>query len=199
MPASTKKPSKIVYGGKVLIDLTADTVAPEQLLKGTTAHDKSGAPITGTCEFDVNSSDATASADDILDAKTAYARGAKVTGRMKNNGSVKKTIKTKDEIVGIGIGFHDGSGSVGIDPTEAAKLVPSNILKGVNILGVLGSSEPSSDVTVQPKTVTPKTTQQIVTPDAEVDYLSQVTVEPIPYNESENAAGGLTITIAGDG
>ena len=34
--------------GTVLIDLTGDTIAADKLLAGVTAHDKSGAPITGT-------------------------------------------------------------------------------------------------------------------------------------------------------
>ena len=42
--------NKIIYGGETLIDLTEDTVTPETLVKGTTAHDKSGAPIVGTYE-----------------------------------------------------------------------------------------------------------------------------------------------------
>ena len=40
--------NKITYYGKVLIDLTSDTVTPETLAEGITAHDKSGAKITGT-------------------------------------------------------------------------------------------------------------------------------------------------------
>lgn len=40
--------NKVVYAGKVLIDLTADTVTPENLLEGMTAHSKSGEKITGT-------------------------------------------------------------------------------------------------------------------------------------------------------
>lgn len=40
--------NKIVYGGNTLIDLSNDTVAPEGLLTGITAHDRSGAQITGT-------------------------------------------------------------------------------------------------------------------------------------------------------
>lgn len=39
--------SKIIYGGNVLIDLTADTVTADALLSGTTAHDKAGNAITG--------------------------------------------------------------------------------------------------------------------------------------------------------
>jgi len=50
MPETTKNVNKVVYGGKVLIDLTGDTVTPGTLLTGTTAHDKSGAAITGTME-----------------------------------------------------------------------------------------------------------------------------------------------------
>lgn len=39
--------SKIVYDGRALIDLTADTVTTDALLSGTTAHDKAGNAITG--------------------------------------------------------------------------------------------------------------------------------------------------------
>lgn len=34
--------NKVVYNGKVLIDLTADTVTADKLLKSFTAHDKAG-------------------------------------------------------------------------------------------------------------------------------------------------------------
>ena len=34
--------------GTTLIDLTSDTVTPQTMLAGTTAHDKSGAIIIGT-------------------------------------------------------------------------------------------------------------------------------------------------------
>lgn len=39
--------SKIVYDGRALIDLTADTVTADALLSGTTAHDKAGNVVTG--------------------------------------------------------------------------------------------------------------------------------------------------------
>ena len=42
--------NKIIYNKKTLIDLTGDTVDVNSLTKGTTAHDKSGAKITGTLE-----------------------------------------------------------------------------------------------------------------------------------------------------
>lgn len=40
--------NKVVYGTTVLVDLTSDTVTESTLAKGVTAHDKTGASITGT-------------------------------------------------------------------------------------------------------------------------------------------------------
>lgn len=40
--------NKVVYGTTVLVDLTEDTVTPNDLSEGVTAHDKSGGLITGT-------------------------------------------------------------------------------------------------------------------------------------------------------
>ena len=44
--------NKVVIGKETKLDLTADTVTPDKLAKGITAHDKSGAPITGTSTKD---------------------------------------------------------------------------------------------------------------------------------------------------
>lgn len=42
--------SKVVLNNVVKLDLTADTVTPETLAEGVTAHDKSGAQIVGTMQ-----------------------------------------------------------------------------------------------------------------------------------------------------
>lgn len=189
--------SKVVYGGRTLIDLTSDTITKDKLLTGVTAHGKDGEPITGSCTFDVNSQDATAQVAEILTGKTAYARGTKLTGTMPNNGGVTGTINTVAGEYTIAQGYHDGSGKVSIDPTEQAKIIAANIKQGVQILGVTGTLEPSSDVTVQSKTATPTTSEQTILPDPGYDYLSQVTIAAIPYSESPNSAGGITVTIAG--
>ena len=89
--------NKVIYGGDVLIDLTGDSVSADKVLKGITAHDKSGAKITGTCTFDSDTSEDTAAVAEILVGKTAHARGSKLTGTMKNNGAVKGTISTVAE------------------------------------------------------------------------------------------------------
>ena len=189
--------SKVVYGAQTLIDLTADTIPADKVLTGYTAHGKDGEQISGTCAFDVNSQDATAQVAELLTGKTAYARGAKLTGTMPNNGGVTGTISTVAGQYTIAQGYHDGSGKVSIDSTEQAKIIPSNIKQGVEILGVTGTLETSGSVTAQTKSVTPSTQQQVVLPDAGYDYLSQVTVAAIPYSESPNSAGGTTVTIAG--
>ena len=194
---ATKQVNKVVYGNRTLIDLTSDTVTKDKILSGFTAHDKSGAIITGNCDFDVNSTDATVAVAEILDGKTAYARGAKLVGTMPNKGAVNGTITTKEEQFTIPTGFHDGSGKVGIDATEQAKIIEANIKEGVTILGVTGTLAPASGVKAQSKTVTPGTSEVSVLPDEGYDYLATVTVSAIPTSESDNSAGGITFTIAG--
>lgn len=90
--------NKVILNGQVKIDLTADSVVPAKLLKGITAHDKTGATITGTCTFDADTSGATASAAEILLGKTAFVKGAEVTGTMPNNGAVAGNITTKAQV-----------------------------------------------------------------------------------------------------
>lgn len=188
--------NKIVYGGKTLIDLTADTISADKLLKDITAHDKSGATITGTCTFDSDTQDATAAVAEILLGKTAYARGSKLTGTMPNNGKVNGVITTVSGKYTIPQGYHDGSGGVTIDSDEQAKIIPTNIRQGITILGVEGTMTGTEDVKAEAKEVTPTTAQQTVLPSAGFNYISQVVVKAIPYVESENSAGGLTVTIA---
>ena len=187
--------NKLVVGNETKFDLTSDTVTADKLLKDIKAHDKSGAPITGTCTYDADTQDATAAVAEILEGKTAYARGAKLTGTMPNKGAVSGTIATKDAYT-IPMGFHDGSGTVSIDATESAKIVAGNIKSGVTILGVEGTFA-GETVTAQTKSVTPTMSAQTVLPDEGYDYLSQVSVAAIPVNYSDNSAGGQTCTIGG--
>ena len=193
--ATNANVNKVIYGGKTLIDLTADTVTADKVLEGITYHDKSGASGTGTCTYDSDTSDATVAVAEILTGKTAYVRGTKITGTMPNKGSVTGNISAKAQKFTIAQGYHDGSGYVQIATTEQEKLIATNIRQGVTILGVEGSMSGSEGVVAQSKTVTPTTTTQTVMPDDGYTHLSQVTVNPIPYAESDNSAGGKTVTI----
>ena len=188
--------SKVVLSnGTVLMDLTSDTVTASDLLEGVTAHGKDGAPITGTCTFDADTSEDTAAVGEILAGKTAHARGALLTGTMTNVGAQTGTITTKEQQVTITQGYHDGSGKVSIASAEQAKIIANNIREGITILGVLGTMSGSEGVVAQAKTATPSWSQQVIAPDSGYTHLSQVTVNAIPIAYADNSAGGVTVTI----
>lgn len=189
--------SKVIYGNQTLIDLTSDTVEASKLAYGYTAHGADGSAITGSNTYDADTSDANAVAAEILSTKTAYVNGNKITGSMPNRGAVTGTISSKNGEYSIQSGYHDGSGTVGIDATEQAKIVGVNIREGITILGVEGTMSGTEDVHAQSVSATPYTTAQTITPDTSQDYnyISQVTIAAIAYTEVDNAAGGKTVTI----
>lgn len=189
--------SKIIFNGKTLIDLTQDTVVADKLLKGYTAHGANGELVTGACTFDADTQDATAADSEILLGKTAYVKGSKKTGTMANNGGVQLAISEKTQKVPVPQGYHDGSGYAEIAAVEQQKLIAENIREGVTILGIQGSMTGTEDAVAETVEVTPTAEAQVILPNAEegYNYLAQVTVKAIPYVETENTAGGMTITI----
>ncbi len=193
--ATNQYVNKVVVGTSTKLDLTADTVTADKVLEGITAHDKSGAPITGACTYDSDTTDATVAVAEMLTGKTAYARGAKVTGTMPNLGAVTGVISAKTDAYAIATGFHDGGGKVSISSTEQAKIIGANIKTGVSILGVTGTYGGEEIKSQANKDVTPSMSAQTVLPDSGYDYLSQVTVAAIPVTETDNSAGGKTLTI----
>ena len=193
--ANNQYVNKVIINGVTKLDLTADTITESSLASGVTAHDASGAPITGSNTYDSDTSDDTAVVAEILYGKTAHARGTLLTGTMPNRGGVTGTISTKAGTYSIQQGYHDGSGSVAIDSTEQAKIIATNIRQGITILGVEGSMSGTEDVTAETRSVTPSFSQQVITPGTGYNYLSQVTVAAIPVTETDNAAGGITLTV----
>lgn len=183
--------NKVIFGNQTIIDLTDASLGQNdgaKILSGESAYGKDGEKITGSCTYDADTSDATATASEILSGQTAYVNGNKVTGTMPNRGAVSGTIDDLSTPYTVPQGYHDGSGTVEVDSTEAAKIIPGNIKDGVEILGVTGTYT-GEGVTAQAKTATPYTTQQVILPDTGYDYLSQVTVEAITYTETPNAYG----------
>lgn len=186
--------NKVIYGGNVLIDLTGDDVTANDVLSGIKFHLPSGQAGTGACTYDADTQDANAVAAEIMTGKTAYVKGTKVTGTMVNNGSVSGSISTKAGQYTVPAGYHDGSGKVSINTTEQDKIISGNIKSGVSILGVTGSYTGEA-ITATPVDVTPYTTAQTILPTAGSDYISQVNVAAIAYTETDNAAGGKTVSI----
>lgn len=187
--------SKVIYGNSVIIDLTSDDVTASDVINGKYVHLKSGERVQGTCTYDADTSDAGASASDILSGETAYVNGSKVTGSMANNGAVALTIDDIDDEIAIPVGYHDGSGTVTIDSTEKAKILESNIKSGVSILGVTGTYSGEA-VSAGEVNITPYTTAQTVLPPTGKDYISQANVAAIAYSEvDDQASGGKIVTI----
>lgn len=187
--------SKVIFGNETLIDLTSDTVVASKLLSGYTAHGADGDLVEGSCTFDADTSDANATASEILATKSAYVNGSKVTGSMPNRGQVTGSISSLSTPYSIQNGYHDGSGTVGIDSTEAAKIIASNIKSGISILGVTGdyAGEP---VTADDITVTPYTTAKTYQPPSGYDYISEVTVSAIAIERvTDQVHGGTIVTI----
>ena len=195
----TKIINKVIYDGDVLIDLTSDTITAADVINSKTFHLADGTTTTGTCSYDADTSDANASASEILLNKTAYKNGSKLTGTMPNIGAQNTDISTASQQVSISKGYHDGSGKVKLSATEIAKIIGTNIKNGVTILGVEGTYTGSELIKATTGSGTPSTSSQVILPSGsgDYDYFTQFTINAIPYTEVVNAAGGYTATIGG--
>lgn len=164
---------------------------PEDVRKGKKFTSKDGV-VTGTMEESsgVDTSDATVTAPDILNGKTAYGKDGKLTGSMRNNGAVNKIIGVKSESYTIPKGYHNGSGKVAISDSEQAKIIASNIKKGVSILGVTGSYEATSSGGSQVKVGT-TTSTTINTGLTKIDKL-------IVYADKITSVGVVTAVCSAD-
>ena len=195
--ANNQYVNKVIFGNEVVIDLSSDTIAANKLLNGFTAHDKTGAPITGECTYDSDTTDADATTDEILAGKYAYVNKAKLTGTMTNQGEKHYTLSTRDAEVSIPQGYHDGSGGIGLAAADKTALVAANVRQGVTILGVEGTMSNMEGVKATSASITPYTTSQTIVPTDLGDYnsISQITIAAITKTEVDNVAGGKTVTI----
>ena len=174
---------------------------PEDVRKGKRYTSKDGV-ATGTMEESsgIDTSDATVTAPDILNGKTAYGKDGKLTGSMRNNSAVNKTISSKSESYTIPQGYHNGSGKVAISDSEQAKIIASNIKKGVSILGVAGSYEgTASGGGVQVKTGTtssPTIDTGLSKIDKLIIYADKIT--SVGVVTAVYSAGKAKVTFCGD-
>lgn len=188
--------NKVIYDGTVLIDLTTDTAVAADVQSGKYFHLATGERVQGSSTKNADTTDANMQASELLDGKTGYgAAGTKIIGTMPNNGGNNVTISGTSG-ASIPSGYYDGSGKAVLDSTSSQNLIAGNIREGIEILGITGTMSGSEDVNVQAKTVTPSSSQQVITPDSPTyNYLSQVTVAAIPYTETDNQQGGVTVEI----
>lgn len=93
----------------------------------------------------VDTSDATATAAQILDGATAYVDGDLVEGTMPNNGAVNKTLTAQEQSYTIPAGYHSGTGSVSISP-ESKTATPTKSQQTISPT----AGKVLSSVTVEP-------------------------------------------------
>ena len=168
----------------------------------------------------LNTSDATATAGEILKGKTAYVKGEKVTGTIEYypNGSntsygymtdgaenvsvatiqSKKFLNIKSSTIVNPVAFlADSKVSCGTLLSNLGDAAASDVAEGKTFtssagLKVTGTAKASTP-TLQSKTATPSTSQQIITPDSGYDGLSSVTVEGDANLVPGNIKSGVSI------
>lgn len=84
--------NKVEYEGRVLLDLTEDTVTEDQLLEGATAHDRSGQRIVGAL---INLAEDTVAPENLLAGATAHdSSGQRIVGTMIQSSGIDTSDAT---------------------------------------------------------------------------------------------------------
>ena len=209
------------YDGLSQVTVSGDTnLTPANIRK-----DISIFGVTGTMETPgggIDTSDATATASDIAQGKTAYVNGEKVTGmisKTRNIVNADATVKQIRKTPVIGNSYYEiemqaigttapGSGkyifdgesteiSLDVNSSKFGNAAAENVLKGKTFTSSAGLSVTGTHVCKQPnlqiKSVTPSAAAQTVKPDSGYDGLSQVTVSGDTNLIAGNIKKGVSI------
>ena len=146
--------------GTVSISTETKTVTPttaQQTVNPTEGKVLSAVTVNAIPAQYVDTSDATATAAQILDGATAYAAGKLVEGAMPNNGAASKALDATTTSYTIPAGYHNGEGTVSVSletksatPTKSSQTISptaGKLLSSVTVAAIPDTYQDVSGVT----------------------------------------------------
>lgn len=186
--------------GTVSIDPEAKTVTPtksQQTVSPSESKVLSTVTVEAIPDQYVDSSDATATAAQILDGATAYVGGELIEGSMPNNGATNQTLDTTTQSYTIPSGYHNGEGKVNISletksatPTKSPQTISptaGKLLSSVSVAAIPDAYQNVTGVTA--------TAADVLTGKAIVNAEGETIQGSMPNNGAVNGSfDGLTAT-----
>lgn len=143
--------------GTVSINPETKTVTPttsQQTVSPASGKVLSSVTVNAIPAQYVDTSDATATAAQILDGATAYVDGELVEGTMPNNGAVTETLDTATTSYTVPAGYHSGTGKVSVSletksatPTKSQQTISPSAGKLLSSVSVAAIPDAYQDVT----------------------------------------------------